>query len=69
MITPAFSYTVEDLSIDKVVSGTLTQIYDDTLAQPPPSSPPVSANGTTTPEEFLTLGSAWTTNADGAVMC
>ena len=68
VITPAFSYTVEDLSIDKVVSGTLTQIYDDTFTQAPPSSPPVSANGTTTPEEFLTLGSTWTTNTNGAVM-
>ncbi len=54
-ITAPFRYAVDDLSISKVVSGTVTQIYNDTFTAPPPTSP--ASNGT--PVEFATQGSIW----------
>ena len=67
-ITVPFSYTVADLSIVKTVSGTPTQIYDDTFGQAPPASPTILSNGVATPIVFLTLGSTWTEFGGQAVL-
>ena len=74
VITPAFSYTVDDLSIEKVLvpNGILVQIYNDTFSQAPPDSPDVYSsgvgNGSGTAVAFFTNGSTWATNGSGAVL-
>ena len=67
-MTAPFTYTISDLSIVKTVSGTPTQVYNDTFSQAPPASPTILSNGVATDIAFLTLGSTWTTSANGAVM-
>ena len=62
LITPAFSYTVDDLSIVK--NG--TQIYNDAFAQAPPASSTISNSGVATPIVFATLGSTWTEGTNNA---
>ena len=57
LITPAFTYAVDVLSIVK--NG--TEIYDNTFAQAPPASSTIlNTSGGASSVVFVTLGSTWT---------
>jgi len=62
LITPAFNYKVDDLSIVK----NDTEIYTNTFAQAPPASSTISNSGVATPIVFVTLGSTWTEGTNNA---
>ncbi len=67
-ITIPFSYAVDDLSIVKTVSGTPTQVYNDTFGTAPITSPTILSNGVPTPIVFLTQGSTWTDTGSKAIL-
>ena len=50
------------------MNGTPTQIYNNNFNQAPPASSTILSNGVPNDIVFLTLGSTWTTTANGAVM-
>jgi hypothetical protein len=65
LVTPAFSYAVDELSIVK--NG--VQTYDNTFSQAPPISPTILANGfVPTAINFITDGSTWTDVGGKAIL-